>query len=759
MRYVRYVHKPQLLKMQRTLCRLLCLAPAVVLAVVAAIPRSADARCGKNSDAHSRTSCDASSGDLLLKFENYSGAVNNDPLDDEQPPGTFAIRAGNTAGVTEATDPIVLAPIQARLHGSAMSFTTDRYLRIADSTPSKLKSKFETYVSFWIRAREIVAGTVDHDVLSMREEIPSGTCGASVFCENYSVRIVDTATPGKFDLAFLVWRNNATPLQQTCRANANLAVPLFDYGKWHHVTIGGLYSGNTGNGGDNASEGSFRVVVDGVAYQSLANACLNSGGGGAAGTKEWVTDADAGPMALFIGSHPSVANDNANFDLDELRIDAWDSTEVLAAGCGAPKPGCQGTCRGTSPTGCVRGLVNPNTIGQRGDPLGGIAITQVLFNDPGNWQSVLLYRKFETSGVIDLNPLAGPFQICESSAGGTEDDGLEACWDAPASPAPLMAPGDFLQVFLCENGAAGCLADTATPADCKQYYSRSAAGQLGFGATTPGSCTASTCLNGNSPTLEADYASLSDGLLAEKGAVAWMQSGRASPLANTSLGMNGETAVFGLWPVDYNEATGSQLGHEALRLSNNATVQGFKLRTVGSNANPNPTSLEPDKRDWVEILAGSPRAMCLGTNAAVTHSGDYVLDFRGEGRKRSAELSWFTDDESELSGFNLFRAEHPDGPYQAIGEFIPVDGSVAGAGYTYLDSGLEPGAVVWYGLEVFDSDGAVIESWPRLQVVVPPSRSPGCSAAPVDPAWTTVPSGVCILAVWLALSRRSSRSR
>lgn len=747
--------------------RLLCL-----LAAAMAAPLAAEARCGKNSEANGRTSCDASSGDLLLKFEDYDGGTTNDPLDDEYGSAFYTIRAGDNAGTAasspEATDPQILSELDSRMHGQSMRFSTGQYLRIQDdSADNQLRTKFEAYVSFWIRARD----TNDQQVIVTLSEDPLGSpagCGGAG-CDGFGVLLNDLGT--QYNLEFRVMRAGAFAVQSCLTNDATdlgpgPTVPAFDYGEWYQVTIGGFYSENNGNAeGSASSNGFFRVVVNGTAYESGPDSCLETGGGD---PREWVNQVEGGSnagadLALLVGGYGGRVVD---FDLDELRIDAWDDREVLATGCGAPKPGCQLACSTTTDeTGCARsrGGLSGDVIGRGSDALGGVAITQVMFNPPvSEYESILLYRKFETAGTVDLSAGSFPHKLCESATAATEDDGTQSCWTAPASPALTMAPGDFAQVFLCESGAAGCNpTDDVSISDCKKYWTRAGAGSLGFGATATGNCTAGTCLNGDSATLQADLVSLKTDITV-KSAVAWKESGRSAALAAFNPGITPGGDTYGLWPVDYDEGTGTLLGHEALSLTDNFDVEGVKLRIIGSNANPNPTDLDPLQRDWVEITATDPRLSCL-SGAASTGSSPYLLDFEARGGDSRVKLTWVSGDETSIRGFNLYRSFDPEGPYEPIGFFASEHSFSGGETYSHDDRGLENGAVVWYGLEVIDDDGAVVGSWPRLQAVVGPAASAASGCAVISEnvsPWTWAPSGVCIvLAIWVTRRRMGDARR
>jgi hypothetical protein len=78
-------------------------------------------------------------------------------------------------------------------------------------------------------------------------------------------------------------------------------------------------------------------------------------------------------------------------------------------------------------------------------------------------------------------------------------------------------------------------------------------------------------------------------------------------------------------------------------------------------------------------------------------------------------LQWTTESEVDNAGFNLYRAEAPDGPYVKINSaLIPAKGSATqGTTYEYVDSGLKNRTTYYYKLEDIDQSGTVTMHGPK----------------------------------------------
>jgi hypothetical protein len=77
-------------------------------------------------------------------------------------------------------------------------------------------------------------------------------------------------------------------------------------------------------------------------------------------------------------------------------------------------------------------------------------------------------------------------------------------------------------------------------------------------------------------------------------------------------------------------------------------------------------------------------------------------------------ITWTTESELDIIGFNLLRSESEDGPFVKVNdELIPpaVDLNVGGE-HSYVDHEVENGVTYYYKLESIDRLGNSIESEP-----------------------------------------------
>jgi hypothetical protein len=86
-------------------------------------------------------------------------------------------------------------------------------------------------------------------------------------------------------------------------------------------------------------------------------------------------------------------------------------------------------------------------------------------------------------------------------------------------------------------------------------------------------------------------------------------------------------------------------------------------------------------------------------------------------------LQWSTEQETNNTGFYLYRSESQNSGYARIGEFIPgVGSSDEGMEYQYWDDEVENGTTYWYKLEAIDSNNTVQNLGP---ISVTPGESTG----------------------------------
>ncbi len=75
----------------------------------------------------------------------------------------------------------------------------------------------------------------------------------------------------------------------------------------------------------------------------------------------------------------------------------------------------------------------------------------------------------------------------------------------------------------------------------------------------------------------------------------------------------------------------------------------------------------------------------------------------------SIVVEWSTASELNTAGFNLYRGEREDGPFEIANEELipPSDDPLTGGEYSYVDSNIDPGKVYFYNLEEIEMNGNV----------------------------------------------------
>lgn len=73
-------------------------------------------------------------------------------------------------------------------------------------------------------------------------------------------------------------------------------------------------------------------------------------------------------------------------------------------------------------------------------------------------------------------------------------------------------------------------------------------------------------------------------------------------------------------------------------------------------------------------------------------------------------VEWSTETEMNTAGFNLYRSESPDGPFEVKvnDELIPpADDPLTGKQYTFVDQSALPGATYYYELQEVEKSGVI----------------------------------------------------
>ncbi len=77
------------------------------------------------------------------------------------------------------------------------------------------------------------------------------------------------------------------------------------------------------------------------------------------------------------------------------------------------------------------------------------------------------------------------------------------------------------------------------------------------------------------------------------------------------------------------------------------------------------------------------------------------------GKHSKIQIQWTTATEFDTAGFNLYRANSPDGPFVKINQEIirASDDPLKGGSYIFDDANVVPGTVYWYQLEDIELSG------------------------------------------------------
>lgn len=127
-----------------------------------------------------------------------------------------------------------------------------------------------------------------------------------------------------------------------------------------------------------------------------------------------------------------------------------------------------------------------------------------------------------------------------------------------------------------------------------------------------------------------------------------------------------------------------------------------------------------DNTGWQGAMGGVTETLCVTAAAAGTDYNAFrgitvtpdtatfadVTSFKATINGSAVNLSWTTQSEKENAGFNVWRADSPEGPFVKVNEnLIPALGGLySGASYAYNDI-LAPGATAYYRLEDIDTHG------------------------------------------------------
>jgi len=107
--------------------------------------------------------------------------------------------------------------------------------------------------------------------------------------------------------------------------------------------------------------------------------------------------------------------------------------------------------------------------------------------------------------------------------------------------------------------------------------------------------------------------------------------------------------------------------------------------------------------------------LLLGISVAIFILGAALLIWGlTEAKKAVILIEWSTASELDTVGFNLYRSDNPEGPFEIINaSLVPSSADpMTGSDYEYEDSFVTPGQTYYYRLEDVDMDGGATHHGP-----------------------------------------------
>lgn len=107
------------------------------------------------------------------------------------------------------------------------------------------------------------------------------------------------------------------------------------------------------------------------------------------------------------------------------------------------------------------------------------------------------------------------------------------------------------------------------------------------------------------------------------------------------------------------------------------------------------------KRNWCFIAIFS-----IIVAAPAGLSGCFLL------RETEVTISWTTESELDIIGFNMYRSQSPYGPFGKVNEVLipPAADPSVGGSHSYVDYDVESGITYYYQLETVDRYGNITRS-------------------------------------------------
>jgi hypothetical protein len=154
------------------------------------------------------------------------------------------------------------------------------------------------------------------------------------------------------------------------------------------------------------------------------------------------------------------------------------------------------------------------------------------------------------------------------------------------------------------------------------------------------------------------------------------------------------TLVFHYDESDLPSGMTEDMISSALRWNPSTSTWEYYLGTRDTNANTLTVTGVSAFSEWI-IGSNNPTAVTFASLLAIPGPG-------------SIEIAWRTVMETNLLGFNIYRAESPDGRRTLVNTaIIPSKnpGGINGAEYSYLDLTTQPGVMYYYWIQVVELDG------------------------------------------------------
>ncbi len=112
-------------------------------------------------------------------------------------------------------------------------------------------------------------------------------------------------------------------------------------------------------------------------------------------------------------------------------------------------------------------------------------------------------------------------------------------------------------------------------------------------------------------------------------------------------------------------------------------------------------------RQFSKILALASITMMLALSFERVHAAVTVSSLNAQAQASNIQVRWTTASEINNSGFYVYRAAAPGGPFSKISGLIPVafPNAMIGSNYSYTDATVATGQVYYYKLQAVEGGG------------------------------------------------------